>query len=592
MTTYTTDDQYPEGGNFKPGDICESTNPAYPIKTWVYTGREWVPNAVIATTNPVTGGVDLSNGNAAVASFTTAGISVSAAPSGGDFSSVHDAVSAAASIIPATGTGISINVGEGIFNSASPILFDSGTAAKKISISGVTSSANIQSVQSSSGSSGAWSIVLNMDNVSGIQEGHVITCVSPSGGVNPTYLAGAFLVTSVDAPNSRITITSKHRAAAAPSGAVSGAVTVLKSVLSFTGSDGIRAWNGAAALNLANVAIVGDGTNNGLSIQDLGRLWIGSGVVAVVGFSVGVLCLYNSEINDGVLVQSASDSNGFHVDSGSVVKCTSLISSGNSSNGFYATGGYIQAGSLTIATGNGANGFYAANGAEIIAPSTTAIGNTLSGYMSDSGGYVNCTGATSSGNGTAFSNNFIVESDALDTQTYGHERLRLRNNTAATAGVPVQNSPQLYFSGNYWSGSSSQLMKAWLQLVDNGSGTNAALELRLARAAGGQVRAASFDVFGNLVIGGAITSNVAGYGIKIKEGSNAKQGTATLSAGSVVVANTAVTANSRIFLTSQSDGGTPGFLRVSARVASTSFTITSSSGSDTSTVAYEIFEPA
>ena len=81
-------------------------------------------------------------------------------------------------------------------------------------------------------------------------------------------------------------------------------------------------------------------------------------------------------------------------------------------------------------------------------------------------------------------------------------------------------------------------------------------------------------------------------GVRVVEGANAKQGTATLVAGASVVANTSVTANSRIFLTSNADGGTPGFLRVSARVVGTSFTITSSSGTDTSTVAYEIFEPA
>lgn len=83
----------------------------------------------------------------------------------------------------------------------------------------------------------------------------------------------------------------------------------------------------------------------------------------------------------------------------------------------------------------------------------------------------------------------------------------------------------------------------------------------------------------------------AGFGLRVAEGANAKQGTAVLVAGTVVVANTSVTANSRIFLTSQADGGTPGFLRVSARVAGTSFTILSSSNTDTSTVAYEIFEP-
>lgn len=84
----------------------------------------------------------------------------------------------------------------------------------------------------------------------------------------------------------------------------------------------------------------------------------------------------------------------------------------------------------------------------------------------------------------------------------------------------------------------------------------------------------------------------AGKTLKIKEGTNAKMGSSVLAAGSVVVSTTAVTATSRIYVTSQVDGGTPGFLRVSARTAATSFTITSSSGSDTSTVAWFIVEPA
>jgi hypothetical protein len=94
-----------------------------------------------------------------------------------------------------------------------------------------------------------------------------------------------------------------------------------------------------------------------------------------------------------------------------------------------------------------------------------------------------------------------------------------------------------------------------------------------------------------LTVNGNIDVSGAGYGLEVKEGSNCKQGTAVLTAGSAIVANTSVTAASRIFLTSQADGGTPGWLRVSGRTAGTSFQITSSSGSDTSTVAFEIFEP-
>lgn len=70
-----------------------------------------------------------------------------------------------------------------------------------------------------------------------------------------------------------------------------------------------------------------------------------------------------------------------------------------------------------------------------------------------------------------------------------------------------------------------------------------------------------------------------------------RHGVAPLSSGTATVSDTTITANSRILLTSNADGGTPGWVRVSARVAGTSFTITSSSGSDTSTVAYLIVEP-
>jgi len=70
-----------------------------------------------------------------------------------------------------------------------------------------------------------------------------------------------------------------------------------------------------------------------------------------------------------------------------------------------------------------------------------------------------------------------------------------------------------------------------------------------------------------------------------------KHGVATLVAGTVTVSDTSITANTRIFLTGQNTNGTPGWLRVSARSAGASFTITSSSGSDTSTVAYLLVEP-
>jgi len=93
---------------------------------------------------------------------------------------------------------------------------------------------------------------------------------------------------------------------------------------------------------------------------------------------------------------------------------------------------------------------------------------------------------------------------------------------------------------------------------------------------------------------GDVSVETAGNGLKIKEGSNAKMGTATLVLGTLVVSTTAVTANSRIFLTAQSLGNitVPAALAVSARTAATSFTILSSDLTDTSVVGWMIVEPA
>lgn len=79
--------------------------------------------------------------------------------------------------------------------------------------------------------------------------------------------------------------------------------------------------------------------------------------------------------------------------------------------------------------------------------------------------------------------------------------------------------------------------------------------------------------------------------LKLREGANAASGAATLVAGTVVVATTKVTANSRIQLTGQ-DGSVIGALRVNARVVGTSFTISSSNAGDSGVVAWQIVEPA
>lgn len=104
---------------------------------------------------------------------------------------------------------------------------------------------------------------------------------------------------------------------------------------------------------------------------------------------------------------------------------------------------------------------------------------------------------------------------------------------------------------------------------------------------------ATLHVVGSTKLEGSVVLPVAGNGLSIKEGTNATMGTATLSGGSVTVNTTAVTTNSRIYLSV--NGGTltnVGSTYISARTAGTSFTIASTNVLDASNVAWVIIEPA
>lgn len=111
---------------------------------------------------------------------------------------------------------------------------------------------------------------------------------------------------------------------------------------------------------------------------------------------------------------------------------------------------------------------------------------------------------------------------------------------------------------------------------------------------GGVLLSGGLGVAKSIFSGGNIATDVAGKGFKVKEGANAKMGTGTLVGGTVVVNTTAVTTNSRIFVTDTGGGvfANIGSLTVPTIVNATSFTVTSTNVLDTSTFNWIIFEPA
>lgn len=100
---------------------------------------------------------------------------------------------------------------------------------------------------------------------------------------------------------------------------------------------------------------------------------------------------------------------------------------------------------------------------------------------------------------------------------------------------------------------------------------------------------ATIDAAGTITASGDLICSTAGKGLQVKSGTGARAGTAVLVAGTVTVTNTTVTASTRIFLTVRTTGGTLGTLSYTLS-AGASFTINSSSVSDTSTVTYFLIE--
>lgn len=155
-------------------------------------------------------------------------------------------------------------------------------------------------------------------------------------------------------------------------------------------------------------------------------------------------------------------------------------------------------------------------------------------------------------------------------------------------------NPTTVLSSSDLDGSTSKFDYMWLSRYPGGifSGYNIVLDPQGTSG----VHVGDADS-GNLAVGGwmlAKTGLIMSSGSKMRVtegGTGARMGVVTLAAGQATVTTTAVNSNSRIFLTPQQDGGTPGAVRISSRVAGSSFLIKSTSSTDASIVGWLIVDP-
>lgn len=150
--------------------------------------------------------------------------------------------------------------------------------SRHFSFIGDTLPVEVTSVESVSGSAGAYSVILNLVSATDIVVGDylVVPWNGLSGGTFPEALFGAHEITAVDTVENQITITNACLSASTPSGAVAGTVTVYQTVVK-----GIRITE-SPCFYFESI-VVADAANEGVVIDTRLPMFAGNSLFCVVG---------------------------------------------------------------------------------------------------------------------------------------------------------------------------------------------------------------------------------------------------------------------------------------------------------------------
>lgn len=396
------------------------------------------------------------------------------------------------------------------------------------------------------------------------------------------------------------------------SGAVATIVVANSVIYSVTLTSNGSGYTIGDSLTTANTNIGGTGSGFAIAVNSLGfnsrafglrsLVWdaiIGSLTVGrggggnVANTAVGGNALFsnqigvnNTAIGSQALLNNLSGNNNTSIGRNTLL--ANKYGTTNTAVGFAALSAVVDTDSNTAI---GASSLNATTGSQNCALGlssglslTTGSNNVFIGYNSGNNVSQLVTAANSIAIGattfTTASNSVVIGNGSMTTVAFGSGKLNFTlPATAATIALVSGSTLTLLGAFNL----SLTTTAASTPTFPAGTGTLAYLA--------GTNTWAGLNTFSNAT-GVNVTNNVAvttaGKGLTIKEGTGGRSGTATLAAGTVTVANTTITANSRIFITPINNTNA-GALDVTL-IAATSFTIRSASPTDTRVIHYFIIE--
>lgn len=340
-----------------------------------------------------------------------------------------------------------------------------------------------------------------------------------------------------------------------------------------TANSNVRVVNGTAYTQITSNGVSGSKSGNLIYVNWPGSLtgfrtitWPdASGVVHVVGQALGTPA------------------------SGTLTNCTGLPPAG-----VVGTAAILGANTFTGAQNLTANGALSApvigvNGTWITGGTATTTKPAV---------LIEPTGATSTawstaGTGLGINAATGFTGNVLDVQIDGTRYFSVASGVMnlRASEIRVCNNSPIYFGPTQAVDIGMQRVSAAAMILNSPGGASA---WRIAGNGGGSGSTMWVSI-GHDGTNGVLTTGSTGGNISVLKpfsfpsGSNARAGNATLVGGTVTVSNNTVTANTLVILTRKTAGGTIDDLTYTLS-AGTSFTITSASGTDTSTVTYLLIE--
>lgn len=525
--------------------------------------------------------------------------SFSSKPSTGFFvtssGSLRAAVEGAQAIDIATSTGTNRNIGIGADASSSadiPVSIqrdqNSQTIARVTNASAGSSAEAIYSVGSDVGSStisqksaaGGSDFVVSSSTASGVD------WVASVGNANQQFVvavgnADRMLVSSagIASPNliaSRVVVTdgnkilSSSTATSTEVAFLTGLTANVQDQLNAAGAGmfvplagGTMSGNLVVNAQIANTATITSGTEFSIAAA--------SGMYAIAG-------------NDMISVGTGYGAANLFLGS------TSAVTSGTNNTAAGSTAGN------SITTG-GNNTLFGTNaGTTITTTSDNSVFGSLAGANISSGSQLTLMGRQAGTNMTTTVRDVVIGYQAANAKNGGDDNTFIGSQAASS--ISGSGSFRNVFIGRQAGISVATSLDNIL--VGVSSATNSIARNSIAIGTEAIVTASSSVQIGkgtnatanSLQYNGEITSNRAGSGFSVKEGSNARMGSGTLVAGAVSVPTTAVSVGDAVFYSVTTAGGTQGFLSLSGVTTGVGFGIQSTSGTDTSGIRWMIIKPS